>query len=173
MLIEDYRLEVFEPPCIPGAPTWSAKAYLTKDISCVLPYLNAVIKKGFYDPSSKTLVWRNGNRRIAVRPLEVGATNLADREEAEKVIKEIIDLVNDTWEKRNEITPSEEARKPPTAMEIYKLLPRTNCKECGASSCFVFATQLAGGEVELERCKPLFTADFAENKKKLMDLLGM
>ena len=173
MLVEDYRLEVFEPPCIPGSPTWSAKAFLTKDISAVIPYLNAVIKKAFYDPSTKTLIWRDGNRRIAVRPMEIGATSLADREEAEKVIREIVDLINNTWDKRNEITPSEEAKKPPTAMEIYKLLPKTNCKECGASSCFVFATQLAGGEAELERCKPLFTDDYIENRNRLMDLLGM
>ncbi len=172
MLISDYRLEVFEPPCIPGSPTWSAKAFLAKDISEVIPYLNAVVKKGFYDPATRTLIWRNGNRRIAVKPTEIGATNLVDRSEAEVVIKEIVDFVNDTWEKRSEITPSNKARKPPTAMEIYKLLPKTNCKECGASSCFVFATQLVAGEAEPDQCKPLLEEEFKENRKKISSLLA-
>lgn len=39
MLIEKYDLDVFTPPCEPGAERYSA--VLTVDISGVLPYLNA------------------------------------------------------------------------------------------------------------------------------------
>jgi len=33
-----------------------------------------------------------------------------------------------------------------TALEIYKLLPRTNCRKCGFSTCLAFAMQLASGK---------------------------
>ena len=41
MLIENYDLEIFTPPCDPGAERYAARARLTVDISEVLPYLNA------------------------------------------------------------------------------------------------------------------------------------
>lgn len=39
-----------------------------------------------------------------------------------------------------------------TGLEIYKLLPRTNCKECGQPTCLAFAMQLAAGKTSLEKC---------------------
>ncbi len=30
-----------------------------------------------------------------------------------------------------------------TGLEIYKLLPKTNCKECGFPTCLAFAMKLA------------------------------
>src|SRR3990170_4066426 len=40
----------------------------------------------------------------------------------------------------------------PTAMDIYKLLPRTNCSECKFPTCLAFAMQLANQKVALEAC---------------------
>jgi acetyl-CoA decarbonylase/synthase complex subunit gamma len=40
----------------------------------------------------------------------------------------------------------------PTAMEIYKLLPRKNCGECKFPTCLAFAMQLANQKVALEAC---------------------
>lgn len=39
-----------------------------------------------------------------------------------------------------------------TGLEIYKLLPRTNCKECGQPTCLAFAMQLAAGKAALDKC---------------------
>lgn len=39
-----------------------------------------------------------------------------------------------------------------TAIEIYKLLPKTNCGECGFPTCLAFAMQLANQKVSLEKC---------------------
>lgn len=39
-----------------------------------------------------------------------------------------------------------------TGLEIYKLLPKTNCKECGQPTCLAFAMQLAAGKTALEKC---------------------
>ncbi|MEI6724721.1 MAG: (Fe-S)-binding protein, partial [Actinomycetes bacterium] len=40
----------------------------------------------------------------------------------------------------------------PTGLEIYKLLPRTNCKECGFPTCLAFAMKLAQKGTELDKC---------------------
>jgi len=39
-----------------------------------------------------------------------------------------------------------------TGIEIFKMLPKTNCKECGFPTCLAFAMALATGKAELEKC---------------------
>ncbi len=39
-----------------------------------------------------------------------------------------------------------------TGLEIYKLLPKTNCKKCGRATCLAFAMQLAQKKAELKDC---------------------
>src|SRR6056297_1490558 len=39
-----------------------------------------------------------------------------------------------------------------TGIQIFKLLPQTNCKECGYPTCLAFAMQLASGKAELDQC---------------------
>ncbi len=50
MLIDGYDIEVFTPPCEPGAERFAARARLTTDISVVLPYLNATLRGAVYHP---------------------------------------------------------------------------------------------------------------------------
>ncbi|MEI7857295.1 MAG: (Fe-S)-binding protein, partial [Methanomicrobiales archaeon] len=38
------------------------------------------------------------------------------------------------------------------ALDIYKLLPKKNCKECGDPTCLTFAMKLAGGKTDVELC---------------------
>ncbi len=39
-----------------------------------------------------------------------------------------------------------------TGIEIFKMLPKTNCKECGFPTCLAFAMALATGKAELDKC---------------------
>jgi hypothetical protein len=39
-----------------------------------------------------------------------------------------------------------------TAVEIYKLLPKTNCGKCGTTSCFGFAAKLATHQASTDDC---------------------
>ena len=39
-----------------------------------------------------------------------------------------------------------------TGIEIFKMLPKTNCKECGYPTCLAFAMALATGKAELDKC---------------------
>jgi acetyl-CoA decarbonylase/synthase, CODH/ACS complex subunit gamma len=55
-----------------------------------------------------------------------------------------------------------------TAMDVYKLLPQTNCEDCGEASCMAFATKLSEKEADLTLCTELTDEEF----KKLNDLLA-
>jgi acetyl-CoA decarbonylase/synthase complex subunit gamma len=52
-----------------------------------------------------------------------------------------------------------------SGIQIYKLLPQTNCKECGFPTCLAFAMKLAAKQVELAAC-PYVTED---SKKQLSE----
>jgi len=39
-----------------------------------------------------------------------------------------------------------------TGIQIFKMLPKTNCKECGQPTCLAFAMSLAAGKAELDKC---------------------
>jgi len=39
-----------------------------------------------------------------------------------------------------------------SGIQIYKLLPRTNCKDCGFPTCLAFAMKLAAKQIELSAC---------------------
>lgn len=52
---------------------------------------------------------------------------------------------------------------PLTGLEIYKLLPKTNCKKCGFPTCLAFAMALAAKKVSLDKCP-----DVSEETKKIL-----
>ncbi|MBI2831749.1 MAG: acetyl-CoA decarbonylase/synthase complex subunit gamma [Chloroflexi bacterium] len=52
---------------------------------------------------------------------------------------------------------------PLTGIEIFKLLPKTNCGQCGVPTCLAFAMSLAAGKAELSKCPSVS----AEAKEKL------
>jgi acetyl-CoA decarbonylase/synthase complex subunit gamma len=56
-------------------------------------------------------------------------------------------------------------------IDVYKLLPKTNCKECGEENCLAFATKLVNREVTLEKCKPLLAKMQEKAYKQLKEML--
>jgi len=79
----------------------------------------------------------------------------------------LVKLVNRTWERRAEIEPSHKVRRRPGLMDVYALLPRSNCKACGQPTCFVFATKLVVGQVRLGNCPSLQESEWAGHREKL------
>jgi acetyl-CoA decarbonylase/synthase, CODH/ACS complex subunit gamma len=49
-----------------------------------------------------------------------------------------------------------------SGIQIYKLLPQTNCKECGFPTCLAFAMKLAAKQVELSSCPYVSEASKAQ-----------
>jgi ArsR family metal-binding transcriptional regulator len=161
MLIKQYELEVFTPPCDPGAERYSARAHLAVDISAVLPFLNASLEGAYYHPGAPALTWKKGGHNYAFHARQIAVSNIMDRENAAEEIKRLVALVNRTWEGREAITPNFAVRPRPTSMAIHRLLPQTNCRACGEPTCYTFALKLAAGQRTLEDCPPLLQGDRA------------
>jgi acetyl-CoA decarbonylase/synthase complex subunit gamma len=56
-------------------------------------------------------------------------------------------------------------------IDVYKLLPKTNCKECGQENCMAFATKIVNREVTIDSCTPLFKKEYEKAFSQLKELL--
>ncbi len=56
-------------------------------------------------------------------------------------------------------------------IDIYKLLPKINCKECGQDNCMAFATKIVNREVNIDTCPPLLKKENEKAYKQLREIL--
>jgi ArsR family metal-binding transcriptional regulator len=157
MFLKDYRLEYCRPPN-PGATHLRCFAYFKEDITEILPHLNTVLRGHEFSrqPPMLTIKYQAGQARlITIYPQMIAINIVADQREAEDILAWLRQVINDTWERQETITPSFEVPKKPRILEILKCLPRTNCRACGEPTCLVFATKVSNGEAGPEACPGL------------------
>jgi len=172
MLIAKYDLEVFTPPCEPGAERFTAIARLYTDIREVFPYLNATLRGAVYNPAAPAITWTKGGHVVVFHPDRIAVSNVADRDAAIAEVAGLVKLVNRTWEERSAIAPDFTVHQRPTPMAVYKLLPGTNCRACGQPTCFTFALKLAAGQVALKQCEPLWEDAYRQQREALLRLIA-
>lgn len=175
MLLNSYEIEVSLPACNPSALTLRAEARLSDDISEVLPYLNALVKGGVFDPAGCTLrfsqVLQQGRRSFTIYPHSVLIGGAADAGEARDAMDWLKDFINETYDRRQSMEPSYRRGIELNPLQLYRLLPATNCKECGEATCMAFAGKLLKEEIEIISCKPLFRPEQQEKRERLLALL--
>ncbi len=139
-------------------------AHLDQDVSQALPYLNAVLGGFEYIREPPSVTFRAHGKLITVYGKKIAINALRDENEARKLVEWIVSEINAAWEHKDIIEPSCQGMPRPSIIEILKLLPKTNCRECGAPTCMVFATQVADGAKGALNCPPLKKED-----KELLD----
>ncbi|MCF8070341.1 MAG: Fe-S cluster protein [Desulfobacterales bacterium] len=152
MLLDTYHLEIFNSKCNPGAMTVHCFAHLDQDVSQALPYLNSVLGGFEYIKDPPAVTFRTQGKLITVHGRKIAINALKDKDEARKIVEWLKREINDAWDHRDEITPSEQGASRPKVIEILKCLPKTNCRECGEPTCMVFATRVAEGAKSSEDC---------------------
>ena len=155
MLLKRYRKEFCRPPN-PEAQHLRCVAYLDENISDVLPYLNTVLKGHQYIKNPPSLTLKFNGKLITLYSQEIGINIVRDEDEADKILKWLKREINDTWKKRREIKPSFDVAQKPGLLNILKLLPKTNCQECGQPTCMVFAVLITEGKKSPENCPQLY-----------------
>lgn len=172
MLIEHYDLKIHTLPSDTGVERFSALADLAVDISEVLPYLNATLPGANYQRATNTLMASKGAYHLTVYARQIAIGNVADYDVAVAEIGELIGLINRTWERRAELAPVFETRQRLPLMTVYRLLPQTNCKQCGEPTCYSFAIKLTASHYRPTDCPPVCDPVHAENLAALQDLIG-
>lgn len=147
------------------------RAVLDEDIGELLPYLNAMIPGAIYNHAGGSLTIRKDGRLITLYPRRIEGAKIEDEHDAQGVLSWLRGRINYCFEHRAELEPSYERREGLAAMDVYKLLPGTNCKKCGERTCLAFALRLVSEETSVMRCGPLFQAEHRERRRELIRLL--
>jgi ArsR family metal-binding transcriptional regulator len=155
MLLESYRLEIFNNECMPGAMTVQCFAHLDQDVSEALPFLNTELGGFEYIKEPPSVTFRLHGKLLTVHGNKIAVNALKDENEARKIVEWLKREINDAWEKRNNITPRFEGMPRPQVIQILKYLPKTNCRDCGEPTCMVFATRVTEGVKESNDCPSL------------------
>ena len=160
-LINAYEVRLATPECLPTAARFQAIISFEDDISEAMPYLNAELGGYDYYHQDKILLWKDKGRLYAFRAHQIAVAPVNDTEEASELAQNIVKKVNDVWQRRNEIEPNFKGRKnPPSALQIFKLLPATNCKACGYSTCMAFAAAVRADFTKSTLCPYLSAKEF-------------
>lgn len=158
-------------PCLADPEKIRFIAHLEKDISEIFPYLNAVLQNAIYNHDGKTLTLKKEGRLISLHRRKIAAGKIIDEQDARDVLEWLMREMDSCYEHRDSIEPSFERRQKLTALDIFKLLPGTNCRGCGELTCLAFAVKLSAEEANIMRCPEIWSAPFADKKKMLLGLL--
>ena len=154
MLLNSYTLEFTRLSCGSEAQV-DLRATLDQDISEVIPYLNGVLRGFQYTKDPRSVSLKLQGKLVVIHPREICVKAPSDQSEGEKIIEWLVEKINDTWERRSEIQPIFESAPKPKVIEILRLLPKTNCGQCGHPTCMVFAAHVANGSQSSGDCPPL------------------
>ncbi len=158
-------------PCLADPAKIRFHAETSAELTGVLPYLNAVIHGAIYNHAVPALTFNKDYRIISLHPRRITGAKVDDLDDARAILDNLTALINDTWARRAGITPSYERRERLTPVDVFKLLPRTNCRQCGLPTCLAFAVDIASEKRSIIRCAPLFDADSADKRHLLLTLL--
>lgn len=168
MLLKNYRLEIFKSRCQADAKGVHCFAHLNQDVSEALPYLNSVHGGFEYLKDPPAVTFRAQGKLITVHGKKIAVNALKDEVEARKIVEWLKNEINSAWADKENIEPSTQGMPKPGIIEILKLLPKTNCRECNEPTCMVFATKVAEGAKGAEDCPQMKD----EDAKKLAEYMS-
>ena len=171
MLVRDYSLRLYKPKCNVFAETVGAEGLLRDDVGEVLPYLNGELSGCMYSPNAPALTLKHEGHTVTIWPRKIVVGGCADEEDARRVLDGVCELINDVWDRHEAIEPNYESLEDLKAVDALKLLPATNCGECGVPACLTFALKLSAGEADISQCGPLFSGEYEDKRKALVEAL--
>ena len=137
----------------------------------VTPYLATLPGVIAYNPETLTLTFRRQPGFLTLYPDRVYITQIKDADEGLEVLDALKDAINATWEHRNELTAVTKARRAPRHLDVYTLLPQTNCKQCGEAACLAFAVQLILQKRTLDECLPLMADSALADRRATLEAM--
>jgi ArsR family metal-binding transcriptional regulator len=168
MLIPTLSPEVFRSPCNYSSESINVTGHTTADIAPVMPYINSLYPKAEYNHPAQIIRFRFDGHLVTLRQNELKVAGFEDGDEAVEALYRLQARLNEIWEQRDEVEPSMVLRQRLKPLDVYQLLPLTNCRDCGEPTCFVFASKLVTHKVEMDVCTPLCSDPLYADKKQAM-----
>jgi DNA-binding CsgD family transcriptional regulator/ArsR family metal-binding transcriptional regulator len=134
---------------------YSAGFELDWDLLPLFPYINAVAEKSQLFDKPHYIKFVLNDCLCAFYPRKGAFTPVSSLAEAIEFLDHISDFIQDIVHRRDTIVPCYKTFKPVSAVDIYQLLPGTNCRACGYATCLAFAAALSRRKISMEACPHL------------------
>ena len=137
-------------PCT--GPKIGARFEVRHDLRPLFPYLNANRAEAKYFDSPKRIQFVLNDIQCTLYAFEVVAAAFYEEEEARCFAEQLLEYLNELSNKTAKIIPDHDTVVQLSPMDIYRLLPQTNCQKCGYQSCLAFAALLSRGKLNSSDC---------------------
>ena len=134
---------------------------LDADVSPVFPCLNALIPHARLHRDPRHVQFVHNGFHCALYERAVVAAPFRDRVHALRFADFFVDYINRVYAARGRITPDYRCFRRAPVLQIFKLLPGTNCGRCGQSTCLAMAAAVSNGDRDIHAC-PDFDAPVYE-----------
>jgi len=124
----------------------------------VLPYLATLPGIIAYNPEQCTLTFRRQPGFLTIQRDQAYITQVKDVQEGLELLAALTESINAVWEHRQELVAVTASKRTPRPLDVWSLLPQTNCKQCGEATCMAFAVGLLQQNRALKEC-PLLASD--------------
>lgn len=155
-------------PCVADVTRLRMTAHFAGDAAPAMPYLNAVLPQASYMANVPVLSFVDGHRLVSLAAHRITIAKADDIVDCWATLERLRELVNGVWSRREHLTPSNELRRRPSALEIYRRLPGTNCGDCGEATCTAFAWAVWRGDADSRLCRPVFAGERTDLKDALL-----
>lgn len=170
MVLKGYRITHILP-CLADSEKIRAIVELDEEIQETFPYITALLKGCIYNHPGMILTLKKEGKMITLYPRKVTVAKAVDEKDVHETLEWLKDLTREVSEKKDKIKPNFSRGVELKALDIFKLLPGTNCKACDELTCLAFAVKLLAEERSVVRCAPLFTPEYKDKRQVLMELL--
>jgi DNA-binding CsgD family transcriptional regulator/ArsR family metal-binding transcriptional regulator len=141
---------------------WAASFRLDQDVRHLFPYINAALDEAVYYEQPEHVRFLFDGYRCFLYPDLIVSHFFESKAAAKAFIPGFIDFLNDIHDEKENIRPNYDQIKRVPIVDILKILPKTNCGECGYSACMAFAAALMKGKVSPDKC-PSLESPISEN----------
>jgi len=135
--------------------SYSARFQMEEDVSPLFPYINAVADHARFYERPVYIQFVFEKRLCALYSREGAFTPIGGMAEALNFLSNIFDFIVDIYRKSPGIIPNHKKFKPSSALDIYRLLPGSNCRACGYTTCMAFAAALSRQYTSIFNCPHL------------------
>ncbi len=157
-------------PCIADASKFRIIARFEPPLGGALKLLEPLFPRARYSDKIGALIIQKGNILITIYATgNVTMTMIKSDEEARETLEDLKKTINEAIAKG--VTPVPREKVKVDHAEIYKYLPKTDCRICKEQSCYAFAIKLVGRETALDKCTPLLEAKYSMNLEHIRTLL--
>lgn len=122
------------------------------DASPLFPYINAVAEKVELHSDPDLIRFYFQGSTCVLYPDYCLISPIKDRAHARQFVTDLMAFLTDIARRRKTIKPKHKLFRKVSVLEILKLLPQNNCRECGFATCMAFAAILSQQQTIPARC---------------------